>query len=121
MLQSVILCLPEGVTYQRSQKVRNEWQVSTSIYRIVPDSGKTWISGLRTQLTEESVSSVRCVPYVLVEKMSESARITVVRGEPRSLGGSDVHREANIDSRDSKQGHPKEYHRNVQSGMESPF
>jgi hypothetical protein len=46
--QSGRLCLPEDVTDERSQNVRSQGQASTSIHRIVPDSGKTWRSGIPT-------------------------------------------------------------------------
>jgi hypothetical protein len=40
----------------RNQEVRSQGQASPSLYRPVSDLGKTWRSGLSTQLTRESVS-----------------------------------------------------------------
>jgi hypothetical protein len=54
-------CLLESVTHQRNQKVWSQRQARTPIYRVVPDSSKTWRSGISTQLTRESVHHARCV------------------------------------------------------------
>jgi hypothetical protein len=55
-LRSGGLCLPEGVTHQRNQKVRSQGQASTSIHMTVPDSSKTWRSGISAQPTRKFVS-----------------------------------------------------------------
>jgi hypothetical protein len=57
-------------------------KASTSIYRAISDSSKTWRSGLSTQLTRESVSSVRCVSCVSVEEMLASTKRAVANGRP---------------------------------------
>jgi hypothetical protein len=49
------LCLLESVTHQRNQEVWSQRQASTSIYRAVSDSSKTWRIGISTQLTRKSV------------------------------------------------------------------
>jgi hypothetical protein len=61
----------------------------------------------------ESLSAVHDVPRVSVEEVSESARGAVAGGGSRSLRGSDIHREANTDSRDCRQSHSEEYLQNV--------
>jgi hypothetical protein len=46
----------KGVTQQRNQKVQSQGQASTSIHWTVPDSSKTWRSGISTQPTIKFVS-----------------------------------------------------------------
>jgi hypothetical protein len=115
------LCLSEGVTYQRSQKVRSQGQLSTTIYRTVPDSGKAWRSGLPSQLTRSCVSGVICFPRVPAEEVPASTRGVVASGRIRSPRRPDISGEANADFGDCKQSHPKKYHQNVQSQMGSPL
>jgi hypothetical protein len=74
--------LLESVTHQRNQKVWSQRQASTSIYRAVLDSSKTWRSGLSTQLTRESVHSARCVSRVSIEEMLASTRRAVANRRP---------------------------------------
>ena len=113
------LCLLEGVTHQRNQKVWSQRQASTSLYWAVSDSSKTWRSGLSTQLTGEFVRCARCVPCVLVEEMLESARRAIASRGSWSSGRSDLYWEANSNSGDSRSGHSEKYHQDVQSQMGS--
>jgi hypothetical protein len=80
-------------------------QASTSIYRAVSDSSKTWRSGLSTQLTRESIRNARCVPCVSVEEMLASTRRAVANRRPWSSRRSNVYWEANTDFGDISSGH----------------
>jgi hypothetical protein len=55
-IRSGRLCQLEGVTHQRNQEVWSQGQTSTSIYRTVLDSGKTWRNGISTQSTRKSIN-----------------------------------------------------------------
>jgi hypothetical protein len=101
--------------------VRSQGQVSTLLYWTVPDLSKTWRGGLPAQFTRKPVSSAQCFPRVSAEEVSESARGAIASGGPGSPRGPDIHKEANIDSRDRRQSHREEHHQNVQSQMGSPL
>jgi hypothetical protein len=93
-----------------TKKVWSQRQASTSIYRNILDSSKTWRSGLSTQLTRESVRCARCVPSVSVEEMLESSRRVVVNRGSWSSRRSDLYWEANSNSGDSRSSHSEKYH-----------
>jgi hypothetical protein len=115
------LCLPEGVTYQRNQKVRSQGQASTSIHRTVPDSGKMGRSGISTQPTRKSVSRAWCVPCVSAEEVLASARKAIANRGSRGSRRLDLYREANSDSRDIRQSNSKKHHQDVQSQVGPSF
>jgi hypothetical protein len=108
-------CLPEGIAYQRSQKVRSQGQASTPICWSVLDSRKAWRSGLSAQFARRFVSDTWCISCVSVEEMSACARGAVASGRSGSPRRLDLHREANVDSGDCRQGHLEEHYQNVQS------
>jgi hypothetical protein len=114
-------CLSEGVTYQRSQKIWGQGQVSSAIYWAIPDSGKAWRSGISAQLTRRPVSSAWCVRCVSAEEVLASTSGVVASGRTGSPRRSDVWGETNAAYGDSRQSHSKEYHQNVQSQMGSPL
>jgi hypothetical protein len=111
------LCLLESVTHQRNQKVWIQRQASTSIYRTIPGSSKTWRSGISTQLTRKSVCRTRCVSCVSAKEILVSTRRAVANGASWSSRRSDVYWEANSNSGESRSGHSEEHYPDVQSQM----
>jgi hypothetical protein len=107
--------------WSRSQKVRSQGQASTSIHRTVPESGKTWRSGIPAQPTRKSISRAWCVPCVSAKEVFVSARRAIANRGSRSLRRFDIYREVNLDSGDNGQSHSKKHHQNVQSQMGPPF
>jgi hypothetical protein len=91
-------------------------EASTSLYRAVLDSSKTWRSGLSTQLSKESFRSAWCVS-LSIEEMLANTRRAVPNRRPWSSRGSDIHWEANANSGDNRSGHSEEHHQDVQSQM----
>jgi hypothetical protein len=98
------------MAYQRSQKVWNQRQVSTPICWSVSDSRKAWSSGLLAQFARRFVNGASFLSCFSVEEVSAFAGGAVASGRSRSSRGLDLHREANADSGDSRQGHPEEHY-----------
>jgi hypothetical protein len=106
-------CLPEGITCQRSQKIRSQRQASTPVCWSVSDSRKAWRSGLSAQSAIRFVSGARCLSCVSVEEVFACTKRVVVSGRSGSPRRLDLHTEANADFWDCRQGHLEENYQNV--------